>query len=68
MSTVLTIEKKGVHAERFPNELRPIAVDVHIFGNTDITVFVCPPKIWRRYVELSMNIARSFLVQIAESK
>ncbi len=46
--------------------LPPIVVNVDIFGSTDVTIFACPSKIWRRYVELSVNIARRFLVQIAE--
>ncbi len=68
---MLTIVKKcagrkkiSEWADHFPT----IVVSVDIVGNTVITIFACPPKIWRRYVELSMNIARTFLVQIAEIK
>ncbi len=53
---------------RMGSPLPTIVVNVDIFGNTEITIFAYPPKIWRRYVELSRNIARSFPVQIAEIK
>ncbi len=68
MSTVLTIEKCAPRKKvsEWVHHFSPIVVNADIFGNTDITIFACPPKIWRRYEELSLNIARSFLVQIAE--
>ncbi len=68
---MLTIEKKCAGRKKvseWAHHFPPIVFNVDIVGNTDITIFACLPKIWRRYVELLMNIARSFLVQIAEIK
>ncbi len=66
-----TFEKKCARRKKvseWAHHFPPIVVNVDIFGNTDIAIFACPPKIGRRYVELSMNVAGSFQMHIAENE